>query len=760
MRSIPLTLVAAALFGAAAPALAARVDHARVLTFEAGGFGSPLGPWASFPAGFDGSARLDSTVVHEGRYSCRFERDSAHATPFTALGLTLPVDFPGDSIELRGWLKWEGVTGNVGLWQRQNGSAGMVQFENMESRGLSGTREWTEYRIALPRDANARRMVVGAMLVGAGRLWADDLRVLVDGRPLEYPRTVLETDTTYAAGSRIELGGPTRAQAGNLALLGKVWGFLKYHHPAVVAGTRHWDYELFRVLPRVLAARDRAEACAAMSHWVDSLGPVPPCAPCAELPAGRPLAPRLGWLADRALLGDALSRRLLEIHARRPKVDEQFYVSFAPNVGNPDFGAELPYADLRTPDAGYRLLALFRFWNMVEYWFPYRDMMRDRADADWDATLREFVPRLAGALTRDEYAEAMMALFARLHDTHANLWSSLDVRPPRGTAQAPVTVRFVQGRAMVAGWSNPRLGPACGLRVGDVIDAVDGVAVDALVTRWRPMYAASNEPTRLRDVALGLTRGEPVPAKLQVTRDGRRLSLEVTRVPADSLDPRAGRTHDHPGPAFRRLSADVAYLRLGPAKRDSVRAWFARAKGAKLLVLDNRNYPSDFPIFEIGGRLVADSTAFVKFTNGDASNPGSFEWTPPLELAPIAPRFEGEVAILVDEVTQSSAEYHSMAFRAGPKSLVYGSTTAGADGNVSAIPLPGGLRAMFTGIGVFWPDGRPTQRVGIVPDLFVKPTIAGLKAGRDEVLEAAVARTLGRDLTAGENETLRADAPR
>ena len=45
---------------------------------------------------------------------------------------------------------------------------------------------------------------------------------------------------------------------------------------------------------------------------------------------------------------------------------------------------------------------------------------------------------------------------------------------------------------------------------------------------------------------------------------------------------------------------------------------------------------------------------------------------------------------------------------------------------------------MISGIGVFYPDKRPTQRVGIIPDIEVRPTIAGIRAGRDELLEAAV----------------------
>jgi C-terminal processing protease CtpA/Prc len=44
---------------------------------------------------------------------------------------------------------------------------------------------------------------------------------------------------------------------------------------------------------------------------------------------------------------------------------------------------------------------------------------------------------------------------------------------------------------------------------------------------------------------------------------------------------------------------------------------------------------------------------------------------------------------------------------------------------------------MISGIGIYYPDGRETQRIGIVPDVEVKPTIDGIKNNKDEVLEKA-----------------------
>jgi C-terminal processing protease CtpA/Prc len=57
---------------------------------------------------------------------------------------------------------------------------------------------------------------------------------------------------------------------------------------------------------------------------------------------------------------------------------------------------------------------------------------------------------------------------------------------------------------------------------------------------------------------------------------------------------------------------------------------------------------------------------------------------------------------------------------------------------------------MMSGLGVFYPNKKPTQRVGMIPDVEVKPTIAGLRAGRDELMEEAIRQILGRDVPLSE----------
>jgi C-terminal processing protease CtpA/Prc len=178
-------------------------------------------------------------------------------------------------------------------------------------------------------------------------------------------------------------------------------------------------------------------------------------------------------------------------------------------------------------------------------------------------------------------------------------------------------------------------------------------------------------------------------------------------------------------------------------KASDIPDYLRRAAGSKGWIIDIRNYPSEFVVFSLGGHFVTKPTPFARFTTGDPANPGAFLWTDPIALDPLAPAYRGKLVVLVDETSMSQAEYTAMAFRAASGAVVMGSTTAGADGNISAVPLPGGLSSPISGIGVFYPDRKPTQRVGIAPEVVVMPTIAGVRERRDEVLEAAVRLILG-----------------
>jgi C-terminal processing protease CtpA/Prc len=703
--------------------------------------GAPAG-WIASPSS---TVFTDRSVVHGGEWSARIERSADSPGAFSNFRVHIPIDFLGTTIELRGFLRTRDVKDFAGLWMREDGAvAKNLALDNMQSQQVKGTRDWTEYAIRLPLHPEARELVLGALLSGTGTVWVDDLQLLIDGKLLwdvphvDIPLSGFELDHEFDKGSGVTLGALSKVQIDNLATLGKVWGFLKYHHPDITSGRRNWDYDLFRVLPKVLAATDRVAGNAALAQWIADMGPVAPCSPCATLDtADLHLRPHLKWIADERHLGRNLSGALRRLYVNRPLSDKQFYVSTARN-GNPSFDHELTYDALKVPDAGIQLLALFRSWNIVEYWFPYRNLI-----GNWDRVLRDFIPQVALAKTSDDYQRQLMLVIAAIQDGHANLWSSLRVRPPIGDCQLPVNLRFIENRPVVTGYSADELGKTSGLQVGDVVTRIDGQPVAKLVSEITPYYAASNEAGRLRDIGRSLTRGKCGAISLAVLRGGGTLEFNAERVPLAKLDLTRDLHHDLPGETFQMLAGNVAYLKLSSIKTDQVSAYIEAAADAKGLIVDIRNYPSEPVTYALGSHLLGNRTAFASYTSADIVNPGAFHWKIAATITPDLPRYAGKIVILVDENSQSASETAAMAFRAAPKAIVIGSTTAGADGDVSRFPLPGRLQSMISGIGVFYPDHKPTQRIGIVPDIVVRPTIAGIRAGRDEVLEAAIHRMVG-----------------
>lgn len=70
---------------------------------------------------------------------------------------------------------------------------------------------------------------------------------------------------------------------------------------------------------------------------------------------------------------------------------------------------------------------------------------------------------------------------------------------------------------------------------------------------------------------------------------------------------------------------------------------------------------------------------------------------------------------------------------------IVGAATAGTNGNVATFDVPSGLQVRFTGMRVTRHDGKtPFHLIGVQPTVPVEPTLAGIKAGRDEVLERAL----------------------
>src|SRR5262245_36896922 len=199
------------------------------------------------------------------------------------------------------------------------------------------------------------------------------------------------------------------------------------------------------------------------------------------------------------------------------------------------------------PSLELRLLALYRLWGTIQYFFPYRDL----ADRPWDGALAEFIPVFIAADTRAKYETAVLQLTARMSDSHARVGGLTATAKPNLPGIFP---RYVEGSLVVAGVYDDALRDR--ITVGDGIIAVDGVAVTALEARWTPLIASSTPQALHRSLALNIIAG-PADSVAVLTlrgRDGREYTVRAPRLPPQ----RIGRD----GPVWRMLDGNVGYIDL------------------------------------------------------------------------------------------------------------------------------------------------------------------------------------------------------
>jgi C-terminal processing protease CtpA/Prc len=382
------------------------------------------------------------------------------------------------------------------------------------------------------------------------------------------------------------------------------------------------------------------------------------------------------------------------------------------------------------PDRAYRLLALVRFWNVIDRFYPYKRLL----DRPWESVLPEFVPRFEQADGADAYARAVLEMASRIQDSH--VWvAGKSVLPITGEVAVGLYVQLLDGLPVVIEVLDPAAA-AGGVRAGDVIEEVDGEPVLARAARLEK-YAPSSRPLGRQERALFLAMagadGSAVTLKLAGEGGSRTVTLKR------GFYPRPAKT------AFRLLEGNLGYVDLTRLTRDEVGKMFDELGSTKALVLDMRGYPNG-TAWSIAPRINVKKAAGAAWferhlLSGDIEEgrDGTFKFqqkVPPGE--PGKPLYRGRVVMLINEFAISQSEHSGLFFEAATDLTYVGSPTAGANGDVTVLTLPGGIWVSFTGHDVRHADGRQLQRIGLEPQVPVRPTLKGVRAGRDEVLERAL----------------------
>lgn len=684
------------------------------------------------------SVKSNENELYSGKKSILIEKvDSSVITQndFGVFSFSFSGNYEGDSIKLEGYLKTENITnGFAGLFMRLDGENRGLQFDNMNKSNINGTRGWKRYSITLPNNKKVKKITIGGLLTGTGKVWFDNFNVSIDNKDICSLDTVFpiiplaKLDDEFDSGSGIKKIDTSSQTVINLYKLGKVWGLCKYFHPVIAKGEKNWDYELFRMLPDFCNSPDANEK---LYTWVNNIGSFDTSTNNIDFASDPNFKSYLDitWISSDSLIQGNLSKLLKKINKSK-KGKNHYYFDFEEIVGSPIFKNEETYDDIDFSDVGYRLLCLYRYWNMIEYFYPNKHLI----DKNWDSVLYEFIPKFIGAKTKLEYKLVVLELICNLQDTHADIYNDKDIEKYWGNRISALKTKFIEDKLVIIDYYNQE-GFKSGLEKGNVIEKINGIFVNDMIKSILPTTHGSNYSTQLREISMRILRTNKNNLNLQISKsDGENIKINVPTFPLNEIDQYSYKNKL----PYKILDGNIGYIFPGTIKNNQIKDMMKSFEGTKGLVIDLRCYPSDFIVFSLGNYLVNKPTEFVKFSFTSYSHLGFFRYTDPQYVGDSTFQYNKKVAILVNEETQSSAEYTAMSFGISPNSKTFGSQTAGADGNVSEIILPGGMMTYISGIGVYYPNGKETQRIGVKVDIKIKPTIRGVKKKNDEILVKAI----------------------
>jgi C-terminal processing protease CtpA/Prc len=376
-------------------------------------------------------------------------------------------------------------------------------------------------------------------------------------------------------------------------------------------------------------------------------------------------------------------------------------------------------------DRATRLAAIALAWNVFQHFYPYFDVV----ETDWPHALVTALTTAATDADEGAFVDTLRRLVTALHDghgrvTHPRLVDRSHALPLAwALVEDKLVITHVVGQAADAGF-----------KPGDSVVEVDGESIDKTLARMRTLISSAT-PQYVRHILARELRSGPdgsvVRLKVQ-SQDGKQREGVLRRIASGAAD--------EPRPAtVAELEPGISYVDLDRATEVDFKAALPQLAEAKAVIFDFRGYPKMFEFLDhLSDQTMQCAIWQVPITTKPDRLDAPEYYTSRWDVSPKAPRLKGRLIFMIDGRAISAAETAMGIVEAYRLADIVGEPTAGTNGNVNPIVVPGGYVLSWTGMHVLKHDGSRHHGAGILPTHPVSRTIKGITERRDEILEKAL----------------------
>jgi C-terminal processing protease CtpA/Prc len=392
----------------------------------------------------------------------------------------------------------------------------------------------------------------------------------------------------------------------------------------------------------------------------------------------------------------------------------------------------VPNGDDRTT----RLAGVVVSWSVFQHFHPYLDQTK----VDWPAALQRGLTSAAAGPDAAAYVRTLRSLLAELHDGHAMV-RNVSINP---------SVRFAFNWDLVENQlviTSVEAGATHGMLPGDRILSINGRPAAAALAGIESLTSAATPQWLLLRSLTELSGGQPggtATLTVQPHAGGpvRTVTVAYTAPFGSSLGIGGFGSPTEPRPEpIAELRPGIFYVDLSRISDDDLNAAVGKLAAADGIVFDMRGYPFLLTPELLLGHLIDKPVTSHWFNTPVVTQPDRQGWgwrSQYLVPTPVAPRFTGRFAFLIDGRVLSAAESLIGVVEGERLGALVGGPTAGTNGGMDPFDVAGGHTLRWTGMDIRKKDGSPHLGVGIKPTVPVRRTLAGVIAGRDELLEKGI----------------------
>jgi len=637
-------------------------------------YGLKVVAWQHFGVGLGGGRSIYRSI--------RINRENiiAEGSGFGTVNQGLEaVAHRGKEIRLRASVKADvSGFGNQGqLWlrvDRESKERGF--FDNMADRPIT-SEEWKEYEIQGDVAGDAVNIVFGCFLNGIGQVWVDEFQLSVKNEKGEWEPVGIKNPGFEEEDKKQKPKDWHCASPGYNYQVTKEEPYKGEKSLLIACRMRRFKGKLFDKHPEVGEVINK-ELDAGLSCQV-------------------PLALYSG---ENRTLGKSDEYSLEELAAKLDALD----------------------ISKMTADNEYlRLADVVIAWNVFQHFYPYFDVV----DVNWEKELTNTLKEALEGTSEKDFFSTLKRLVARIQDGHGGVYHEMQME----FAGLPFKVDWVENQVVITASKDEEK-----YQKGDVILTIDGVKAEKALMNDEEYISGSPQWKRFRSLAQFGYGDEGTVAKLEIKRGDEILEVEAERN-------FRGLIVDSEKPNIEELENNIYYVNLDKAPMKEISEKIDALAQAKGVIFDLRGYPNGN--HQVICHLLEEKDTSVawmripQFIYPDQENIVGYResgWG----LTTKKPRIQGKVVFLTDGRAISYAESFMSFIEHYKLAEIVGQPTAGTNGNVNVINLPGNFRVTWTGMKVVKHDGSQHHLIGILPTVPVERTVKRVLEGRDEFLEKAL----------------------